>query len=81
MIMTRKEILFESEDEAEINKKESKIGIYEQTNKKKVVNDVVLNPVALGLAYFHFLLSPCRSSSMPDRRKFIHLALCCTGII
>ena len=54
MIMTRKEILFESEDEAEINKKESKIGIYEQTNKKKVVNDVVLNPVALGLPVFIF---------------------------
>jgi hypothetical protein len=40
---------------------------FNQLQKKHLMRfHYVLNPVALGMACFHFLLSSCRSSSMPE---------------
>ena len=40
---------------------------FNQLQKKHLMRfHYVLNPVALGIAFFHFLLSSCRSSSLPE---------------
>jgi hypothetical protein len=48
-------------------KTKSSIKRFNQLQKKHLMRfHYVLNPVALGMACFHFLLSSCRSSSMPE---------------
>jgi len=40
---------------------------FNQLQKKHLMRfHYVLNPVALGIAFFHFMLSSCRSSPLPE---------------
>jgi len=55
---------------------------FNQLQKKHLMRfHYVLNPVALGIAFFHFLLSSCRSSSLPEWGLIIVTVMVFLGLI
>lgn len=55
---------------------------FNQLQKKHLMRfHYVLNPVALSIAFFHFLLSSCRSSSLPEWGLIMVTAMVSLGLI
>ena len=55
---------------------------FNQLQKKHLMRfHYVLNPVALGIVFFHFLLSSCRSSSLPEWGLIVVTVMVFLGLI
>jgi hypothetical protein len=55
---------------------------FNQLQKKHLMRfHYVLNPVALGIAFFHFLLSSCRSSTLPEWGLIVVTVMVSLGLI
>jgi hypothetical protein len=55
---------------------------FNQLQKKHLMRfHYVLNPVALSIAFFHFLLSSCRSSSLPEWGLIMVIVMVSLGLI
>ena len=55
---------------------------FNQLQKKHLMRfHYVLNPVALGAAFFHFLLSSCRSSNLPEWGLIVVTVMVSLGLI
>ena len=55
---------------------------FNQLQKKHLMRfHYVLNPVALGIVFFHFLLSSCRSSSLPEWGLMVVTVMVFLGLI
>jgi len=55
---------------------------FNQLQKKHLMRfHYVLNPVALGIAFFHFLLSSCRSASLPEWGLIVVTVMVFLGLI
>jgi len=60
----------------------SLIKAFNQAQKKYLMRfHFVLNPIALCLAFFHFLLSSCRSSPLPEGGFFLVTAMVVLGLM
>jgi hypothetical protein len=55
---------------------------FNQLQKKHLMRfHYILNPVALGAAFFHFLLSSCRSSTLPEWGLIVVTVIVSLGLI
>jgi len=55
---------------------------FNQLQKKHLMRfHYILNPVALGIAFFHFLLSSCRSSTLPEWGLIVVTVMVSLGLI